>query len=78
MSKPRWVPIRERIAPNMWPPFEEQTSIEIVGRIPAFSRRPVAGQPWPICSSMSGEQEAVPPDSATIASSSSPTALQWT
>ena len=55
------VPIVARIVPNRWPPFEQHTSIERLGRMPASSRRPVAGQPWPICSSMSGEIEALTP-----------------
>ena len=61
LSKPRWVPMVARIVPNRWPPFDEQTSIDRLGRMPCSSRRPVAGQPWPICSSMSGEIEALTP-----------------
>ena len=78
MSNPRSVPIVARIVPNMWPPFEQQTSIERLGRMPASRSRPVAGQPWPICSSMSGEIEAVQPASAIIRSSSSASVLQCT
>ena len=37
------MPMAVRIVPNMSPPFELHTSIEKVGRIPALSRRPVAG-----------------------------------
>jgi len=46
--------------------------------MPASSSRPVAGQPCPICSSMSGEIEAVQPAAAIIFSSSSASELQCT
>ena len=78
LSKPRCVPMVARIVPNMCPPFDAHTSIERLGRMPARSSRPVAGQPCPICSSISGEIDALQPASAIIASSSSASALQWT
>src|ERR1700712_3368313 len=38
-SKPRCVPIVARIVPKRWPPFEQQTSIERLGRTPPARRR---------------------------------------
>ena len=52
--------------------------MEKLGLMPAFIRRPVAGQPWPICNSISGETDAVTPASAIIFSSSSANELQCT
>ena len=46
--------------------------------MPWSRRRPVAGQPWPICISTAAETEAVPPESAISFNSSSPRVLQWT
>ena len=70
------MPIAVRIVPYMSPPLELHTSIEKVGRMPALSSRPVAGKPCPICISTSGETEVVPPESAIIFSSSSPSVQQ--
>jgi hypothetical protein len=78
LPSPRWVASVAFIVSNMWPELAVQTSIERLGRMPWASRRPVAGQPWPICSSMSGETDAVPPESAIIWSSSSASVLQCT
>ena len=72
------MPIVARIVPNMCPPFEEHTSIDRLGRMPTSSSRPVAGQPCPICSSISGEHDALQPQSAIIFSSSSASELQCT
>jgi hypothetical protein len=77
-SSARWTPIVVRIAPNMCPPLEEHTSIDRLGRTPASSRRPVAGQPWPICISTSAATDTVPPVAAINAISSSAIVLQCT
>ena len=49
------------MAPNMSPAIEVTMSIERLGRTPTASSFIVARKPWPICSSTSGDIDAVPP-----------------
>lgn len=53
-------------------------SMERLGRTPTASSFMVAGKPWPICSSTSGDSEAVPPLSPMRRKSRSESVLQWT
>lgn len=67
-----------RMAPNMSEPIEVTTSIEIVGRIPAFSAPQVATGPWPMFISTSGDIETKPPLPAISLNSSSLAVQLWT
>ena len=67
----RSVPKAERIWVNMSPGAVVTTSIERLGRRPYSIAFMTGGQPCPICTSICGAIEMVPPESATSRHSSS-------
>ena len=78
LSKPRSVPIVARIVPNRCPPFEQHTSIERLGRMPA-SEQPPGRRPAVAHLQLDvGRERRAAPASAIIASSSSASELQCT
>ena len=78
LSRARWQATVTRMVPHRCPPLDTQVSMERLGLIQARSSRPVAGHPCPICISMSGAMDTVPPDPAIRVSSSSASVLQCT